>query len=49
MEVKLVIDGQEVRLNRFVVTIFSEIIVGMTKSLRGVKEDWKELELKVTR
>jgi hypothetical protein len=47
--VKLSLDGEEIVLNEFVVKILSGIIVGAVTSLRGIKKDWKQIEIKVTR
>ena len=49
MDVKLVVDGEKVDLNIFVVKILSGALVGAVTSLHGIKEDWKEIEVKVTR
>lgn len=49
LNVKLLVDGEEIALNEFVEKILSGIIVGAVNSLRGVKKDWKEIEMKVTR
>ncbi|MCW4002015.1 MAG: hypothetical protein NWE97_02355 [Candidatus Bathyarchaeota archaeon] len=49
MNVKLFVDGEEIDLNEFVVKILSGALVGAVTSLRGIKEDWKEIEAKVTR
>ncbi len=49
MEVRLLVDGKEIDLNEFVVKIFGGTIVGAVTSLRGIKKDWKEIEVKVTR
>ena len=49
MDVKLSLDGEEIVLNEFVVKILSGIIVGAVTSLRGIKKDWKQIEIKVTR
>ncbi|MEM3627680.1 MAG: hypothetical protein QXZ25_06620 [Candidatus Bathyarchaeia archaeon] len=49
MDVKLLVDGEEIDLNEFVVKILSGTIVGAVTSLRGIKKDWKEIEIKVTR
>lgn len=46
---KLSLDGEEIVLNEFVVKILSGIIVGAVTSLRGIKKDWKQIEIKVTR
>lgn len=49
MDVKLLVDGEEKDLNEFVVKILSGTVVGAVTSLRGIKKDWKEIEIKVTR
>ena len=49
MEAKLLVDGEEVDLNEFVAKILSGTVVGAVTSLRGVKKDWKTIEIKVTR
>ncbi len=49
MGIKLLVDGGEIELNEFVSKILSGTIVGAVTSLRGVKKDWKELGIKVTR
>jgi hypothetical protein len=49
MEIKLVIDGKEIPLNEFVGKILIGTIVGGVTSLRGIKEDWKKIEMEVTR
>lgn len=49
MDVKLSVDGEEVALNEFVVKILSGTIVGAVTSLRGIKRNWKQIEIKVIR
>jgi hypothetical protein len=49
LEAKLVVDGEEINLNEFVVKILSGTVVGAVTSLKGIKKDWKEIEIKVTR
>ncbi len=49
MDVKLFVDGEEIDLNEFVVKILSGTLVGAVTSLREIKKDWKEIEVKVTR
>jgi len=49
MSIKLVIDGREIPLNEFVEKILSGTIVGAVTSLRGIKEDWKKIEIVVSR
>jgi hypothetical protein len=47
VDVKLSVDGEEIDLNEFVVKILSGAIVGAVTSLRGIKKDWKEIEIRV--
>ena len=49
MEIKLMIDGKEIPLNEFVGKILIGTTVGAVTSLRGIREDWKKIELEVTR
>jgi len=47
LDVKLIVDGEEIDLNEFVVKILSGIIAGAVTSLRGIKKDWKKIEIEV--
>ena len=49
LDVKLFVDGEEIDLSEFVVKMLSGTLVGAVTSLRGIKKDWKEIEIKVTR
>jgi len=49
LNVRLLIDGEEINLNEFVVKILGGTLVGAVTSLRGIKKDWKEIEVKVTK
>ena len=49
MDVNLIVDGEEIELNEFVVKILAGTIVGAVTSLRGIKEDWKKIEIRVTK
>ena len=49
MEMRLVIDGKEVPLNEFVNKILTGTIVGGVTSLRGIREDWKKIEVEITK
>ncbi|MDH5437694.1 MAG: hypothetical protein OEX76_02205 [Candidatus Bathyarchaeota archaeon] len=49
MDVKLFVDGEEIDLNEFVVKMLSGTLVGAVASLRGIRKDWKEIKVKVTR
>ena len=49
MEVKLLVDGKSVELNEFVVKILGGTVVGAVTSLRGMKKEWKEIKIEVTK
>ena len=49
MELKLAIDGKEIPLNEFVNKILAGTMVGAVTSLRGVREDWKKIEIEITK
>jgi hypothetical protein len=49
MGMKLKVDGKDVPLNEFVDKILSGTVVGAVTSLRGIKEDWKKIEIEVTK
>ena len=48
MDVKLLVDGEQIDLNEFVTKILSGIVAGAVTSLRGIKKDWKKIEIEVT-
>jgi hypothetical protein len=47
--VKLLVDGEEIELNEFVVKILGGTVVGAVTSLRGIKKNWKKIEIAVTK
>jgi len=49
VDVKLLVDGEQIDLNEFVTKVLSGTIVGAVTSLRGIKKDWKKIEIEVTR
>lgn len=49
LNAKLLVDGEEIGLNEFVEKILGGGIVGAVTSLRGIKKDWKKIEIQVTR
>jgi len=49
LDTKLTIDGEEVELNEFVNRILGGTIVGAVTSLRGIKKDWKEINISVSK
>jgi hypothetical protein len=49
MSMKLVVDGKEIPLNVFVEKIMSGSIVGAVTSLKGINEDWKKIEIELSK
>ena len=49
MDVKLLVDGEQIDLNEFVTKVLSGTVVGAVTSLRGIKKDWKKIEIELTR
>jgi hypothetical protein len=49
LNVELVVDEEKIVLNEFVIKMLSGTIVGAVTSLRGIKKNWKTIELKITR
>ena len=49
MDVKLLVDGEQIDLNEFVTKVLSGTVVGAVTSLRGIKKNWKKIEIEVTR
>jgi hypothetical protein len=44
---RLKVDGKEIPLNEFVEKILGGTISGAVTSLRGIKEDWKKIEIEM--
>jgi len=44
---KLKVDGKEIPLNEFVEKIMAGTITGAVTSLRGIKDDWKKIEIEI--
>jgi hypothetical protein len=49
LNAKLLVDGEEIDLNEFVSKILGGTVVGAVTSLRGIKKDWKMIEIRVTK
>jgi hypothetical protein len=47
LALKLKVDGKEIPLNGFVEKILNGSITGAVTSLRGIKEDWKKIEIEI--
>ena len=46
---KLRVDGKEIPLNDFVERLIQGVVVGGVSSLKGIKEDWRKIEIEVTK
>lgn len=49
MNMKLRVDGKEIPLNEFVEKILTGSTVGAVTSLKGIKEDWKKIEIEISK
>ncbi len=49
VEVEIFVDKEEVEVNEFVQNVMGRAIAGAVSVLKGVKEDWGEIEIKVKR
>ena len=47
MVVKLKVDGKEIPLNEFVEKILNGTLTGAVTALRGIKDDWKKIEIEI--
>jgi hypothetical protein len=47
LKMKLRVDGEEIPLNDFVERILTGMVVGGVSALKGIKEDWKKIEIEV--
>ena len=48
MKMKLMVDGKEIPLNDFVESILTGMMVGGVNALKGIKEDWKKIDIEIT-
>ncbi len=47
MGLKLKVDDKEIPLNEFVESLMNGTITGAVSSLKGIKEDWKKIEIEI--
>ncbi len=47
MGLNLKVDGKDIPLNEFVEKILNGTIVGAVTSLRGIRGDWKNIEIEI--
>jgi len=46
---KVLVDGEQIPLSEFVEKILSGTIIGAVTSLRGIKKDWKKIEIEIAK
>jgi hypothetical protein len=49
MSMKLRVDSEEIPLNEFVEKIITGSVIGAVTSLKGIKEDWKKIEIEISK
>jgi hypothetical protein len=49
MQVELEVDGKMIPLSAFPQAIIGNVALAMAETLRGVSQDWKEIEIKLRR
>ena len=49
MGLNLKVDSNEIPLNEFVEKILNGTIVGAVTSLKGIREDWKNIQIQITK
>ncbi|MCW3983566.1 MAG: hypothetical protein NWE96_06170 [Candidatus Bathyarchaeota archaeon] len=49
MGLQLKVDGKVIPLNDFVESILNGTVTGAVTTLKGVREDWKKIEIQVER
>jgi len=47
--VELFVDGKKVPMNSYVRNVFFRVLSALVSTLKGIDEDWKEVEIKVRR
>ena len=47
LTLKLKVDEKEIPLNEFVEKILNGTVIGAVTALRGIKEDWKKIEIDI--
>jgi|OpeIllAssembly_1097287.scaffolds.fasta_scaffold266029_3 hypothetical protein len=47
LTLKLKVDGKDIPLNEFVESILNGTMTGAVTSLKGIKEDWKKIEISI--
>jgi len=47
LTLKLKVDGKEIPVNEFVEKILAGTLTGAVTSLRGIRDDWKKIEIEI--
>jgi hypothetical protein len=47
MDVELKVDGKSITLNAFTQEIMGKVAAAIAESLRGVGQDWREIEIRI--
>ena len=47
LALKLKVDGKEIPLNEFVERILNGTLTSAVTALRGIKDDWKKIEIEI--
>ena len=45
--IELLVDGKKVPMNSYVRSVFFRVIEALVSTLKGVDEEWKEIEIKL--
>ncbi len=46
---KLKVDGKDIPLNEFVENYLQGTLVGGISTLKGIKDEWKKIEIEITK
>ncbi|MCW3979978.1 MAG: hypothetical protein NWF11_00690 [Candidatus Bathyarchaeota archaeon] len=49
MDVRLLVDSEDVKISEFVKRILSGAITGVIMSLRDINEDWQQIRIEIRR
>ena len=47
--IELRVDGKEIPMNDFVKNVFEKVVTSLVSTLKGVDENWKELNIVIKR
>jgi len=43
--IKMKIDEKDIPMNRYVEDVFEKVILAMVSTLKGIPDDWKQIEI----